>query len=584
MKINEIKIHNIRSIKDTSISLNDFSLLVGENNAGKTNIITALRLFYEEGGLKYSKDRDFPKFQTEDNESWIEISFSVTDEEKASLKEEYKTEENIFKVRRYFQSETEGIVDTKQSNIYAYENGALSKNLFYGAKNVSSAKLGSVIYIPELSKTSDTLKLSGPSPLREIANFVFKKAVLKSSAYSDLGKAIDSFNKEFSQESTTDDFSLNGLVKDINKQIENWEITFGFRIGTLKPEDIVKNLLSHYVTDKHLKDSEVDVDNLGQGLQRHIIYTLIRLAAKYVEKKEPKKKDFSPDFTLILFEEPESFLHPTQQELLNLSLRDISSANQVLITTHSTTFVSRNIEDITSLIKVCKEKGVTTTRQIDTTSLQNILQSNTGLYKKFCDLLSDSSTSESIKKQIKQKHLGDSTPDIEQKLNEESFHYALWLDGERSSLFFAKYVILCEGASEKALLDYLLNTKWLDIKKRQIYILDSLGKFNLHRYMNFLTGLGIKHSVLYDGDGNKEYQKVVNDYIDSIKSQFAIKIDSFEDDLEGFLGVEKPVRNDQKPVNLLIQLKDKKIADDKIQLLKSKIEALLMEKGKEEST
>ena len=138
------------------------------------------------------------------------------------------------------------------------------------------------------------MKLSGPSPLREIANFVFKKAVIKSAAYCDLGKSIEAFNAEFNQESSSESFSLNGLIKDINEQIEHWEITFGFRIGTLKPEDIVKNLLSHYINDKHLKDNEVDIDNLGQGLQRHIIYTLIRLASKYVDKKEPKKKDFHP--------------------------------------------------------------------------------------------------------------------------------------------------------------------------------------------------------------------------------------------------------------------------------------------------
>lgn len=102
--------------------------------------------------------------------------------------------------------------------------------------------------------------------------------------------------------------------------------------------------------------------------------------------------------------------------------------------------------------------------------------------------------------------------------------------------------------------------------------------------MNLLTGLGIKHSVLYDGDGDKEYQKVVNDYIKDLKSQFTVRIDHFEKDLESFLGIEKPVRNNQKPINLLVKLKDGNIASEKLESLKIKIEALLMEKGKEEST
>jgi predicted ATP-dependent endonuclease of OLD family len=348
MKIKTVKIHNFRSIKEESFDLDAFSLLVGENNAGKTNVISALRVFYEEGGTKYNDKKDFPKFDTDDKESWIELTFILSDEENELIKEEYKTAEKVLKVRRYFKSDDKERFDSKNSNIFAYENGELSKNQFYGAKNISSAKLGSAIYIPEMSKTSDTLKLSGPSPLRDITNFVFKKIVSNSPSYSQLNTALEDFNKEFRVESEGDEFSLNSLVQDINEQISHWEIDFGFKISAIKPEDIVKNLLNHYVTDRNLKDSEVDIDNLGQGLQRHIIYTLIRLSSKYVDKKTPKKKDFNPEFTLLLFEEPEAFLHPSQQEYLNLSLKRLSKENQILITTHSTTFVSKNINQLPS--------------------------------------------------------------------------------------------------------------------------------------------------------------------------------------------------------------------------------------------
>jgi putative ATP-dependent endonuclease of the OLD family len=105
MKIQTLKIHNFRSIKDVTINLDDYSLLIGENNVGKTNIITALRLFYEDEGIKYNESTDFPKFQTEDNESWIEIEFFTTNDEQQSLKEEYRSNDNILKVRKYFKSD-----------------------------------------------------------------------------------------------------------------------------------------------------------------------------------------------------------------------------------------------------------------------------------------------------------------------------------------------------------------------------------------------------------------------------------------------------------------------------------------------
>ena len=72
-------------------------------------------------------------------------------------------------------------------------------------------------------------------------------------------------------------------------------------------------------------------------MQRHLIYTLIRLTAKYVERKKAPRKDFSPDYTLLLFEEPEAFLHPTQQERLNAGLQSLGTEedHQVIATTHS---------------------------------------------------------------------------------------------------------------------------------------------------------------------------------------------------------------------------------------------------------
>ena len=38
---------------------------------------------------------------------------------------------------------------------------------------------------------------------------------------------------------------------------------------------------------------------------------------QYTEQKEYEKKEFAPEFNLILFEEPEAFLHPGKQGTLN---------------------------------------------------------------------------------------------------------------------------------------------------------------------------------------------------------------------------------------------------------------------------
>ena len=288
MKIKSLTIHNFRSIKEVKFSLEDYVILVGANNAGKSNVLTALRIFYEDE-IKFNEKSDFPKFQTEDNESWIEIEYFLTQEEFINLKEEYKHSNRVLKVRKYLKSQDGNRVKTNQSNIYGYENAILSENLFYGAKNISQAKLGTVVYIPEVSKTDETLKLTGPSPLRNVITFVMKKVVKTSKSFESLNTAFEEFNNKFSEEASEDGFSLSRLGEEINDSLKEWEVEFNLNINPVRTEGIIKNLVSHYVIDKNL-DKEIDVKCLGQGLQRHLIYTLLKLSSQYTENKTYEKK------------------------------------------------------------------------------------------------------------------------------------------------------------------------------------------------------------------------------------------------------------------------------------------------------
>ena len=48
MKLRDIEIDKFRTIDNLSASISDMLIMVGENNCGKSNILRALELFYQD--------------------------------------------------------------------------------------------------------------------------------------------------------------------------------------------------------------------------------------------------------------------------------------------------------------------------------------------------------------------------------------------------------------------------------------------------------------------------------------------------------------------------------------------------------
>lgn len=544
LKIKSITVHNYRSIINQTIYLRKYSVIVGANNSGKSNFINAIRTFYED--IKFNEVEDFPKFGAYDDESWIEIEYKVNDDEFELLKEEYRLDNNTFKVRKYLKSKDR--VKSANGNFYVYTNGELSDELFYNAKNIKQARLGSIVYIPAVNKIDDIIKTTGPSPLKSVMEFVFNKAIGDSHSYEELCSSFDEFNESFRNEPVWYE-----IKEYINEDMEDWNISFELDVNKISANQIIKYLLDCKIMDKAL-NQEMDVTQYGQGLQRNLIYTLIKASSKYRDTRSLKKADFDPHFKLILFEEPEAFLHPSQQESLNISLRDLGDekAQQVIVTSHSPMFISKNIDDLPSLIKLKQSENVTEAYQIDEDTLSNITKDNL----KLKDLFNKEITS------------------IEEDMEKESIRYFLWLDSERSSAFFSEIVFICEGASEKALFDHLLQTRWKEIRDNKVYVMDSLGKYNVHRFMNLFKDLGMPHIVIIDKD---KTQANINKYLIDNYNQYTRGFIFLDEDLESFLDVSRLSRQDKykKPLNIMWHYFNNKIEEEKIILLEKTIKKCL---------
>ena len=413
MKIRRIEIHNFRSIADQTISFGDYSLLIGANNSGKSNVVDALRVLYE-NDLKFVYERDFPKFTTTDQESWIEAEYELTPDEAANLKAEYLIGENRCRVRKWFYP-----VDKAKAGLLGYENGKLSANMFYGWKTVGQAKLGKVIYIPAVSRLEEHTKLTGPSALRDIISDILKPVIKSSEAFAALTVEFEKFGSAIKTETTDDKRSLSGLEDKVNDEMRDWGVAFKLNVSGPQDDGIVKNLITHTLTDSEL-NKEMEAESFGHGLQRSLIFVLIRIAASYTATKPaPTKKDFSPDLELLLFEEPEAFLHPPQQDALDTSLRQLATqaGRQIIAATHSPQFVSYNADDIADLIRICRIRGKTEIAQASRQRLKQIFEENQHLR----DLL--------------EKANGEEVTDA--SLDLEALRHFLWLNPERSSLFFA---------------------------------------------------------------------------------------------------------------------------------------------------
>lgn len=559
MKLRRMRVHNFRSIVNADIEIHDYTMIVGANNAGKSNALAALRAFYDE--IKWSGD-DLPKAGKSSEESWIELSFALTEDEWAGLAEKYKegATEQVLAVRRYFASKER--VKSNQSNIYGIVKGEPEKELFYGAKNVGTAKVGRVIYIPALTTPGDQMKTSGPSPLRDMLNFMLKRVVSDSPAYKEVESAFGKLNDEAQGK----DGFLAKIASPINQAIEHWGIRFDMSVNTVSPDDITKNLVKHGFADAMLADTAFALDRYGHGFQRSFLYELIKLAPTFADGKKAEKKDFDPDLTLILFEEPEAFLHPAQQENMAYHLRRLGSgdAQQVIITSHSPIFVGKVSDDLCQIVRAHREKGVTALGQIGRSNIKNVLGEGLDFKKCLDSFVNDASIHDSQKKKARELLAG-APNDEEIAAQEERFRYQLWLDSERASMFFADRVLLVEGATEKALFGWLLARDWHDMNRHRISIVDVLGKFNFHRYLALLEGFGIPYGLVLDDDEDKQHHKAVNEMLRSRAGGYRLADPVFIPKcMESFLGKALPSRDDQKPVEILKELESGGISQEKL--------------------
>lgn len=232
----------------------------------------------------------------------------------------------------------------------------------------------------------------------------------------------------------------------------------------------------------------ISAQKMGEGLQNAIVLAILQAF------EETKRKG-----AIILLEEPEMFLHPQMQRSLYKTLREIGKTNQVIYTTHSPHFVSVPEYDQVLLVR----------------------KPPTGTTAKASTLPANAKRREKMVKE---------------------------LDPERNELFFARRLLLVEGDTEKLAFPVYAQRLGLDLDREGATIVEVGGKRNLMEFAQIAISFEIPTGIVYDEDssafgGKKDEEAAYNAELDAVaNADGSVKVwhftKNYEDHLRKALGEE----------------------------------------------
>lgn len=381
------------------------NVIVGENGAGKTAIISAIRqLFHDSESGRYSICSD---------DFFCPFSIDGKPAESFSIQAEFDGLDINNKVTLL---PWIGTSNTALLNLQA-ENKEIQgrfKKLIWGGVSKSSQfdpellDLIQCIYLPPLRDAESKLSNGRQSRLSKLLKALNRKELIQCKKAGTL-HPLEEKVKEFNSSLATDT-SLS--IKDANKLItENLTMAIGHHFGQntsiqFAETDFTK--IAESLTLLFFPNLSIDDQELFRSLSQNSLgyNNLLYIASILAELTLDEEGEGQPLFKLLLIEEPEAHLHPQLQIRLLNHLKSVAERNknvQVIVTTHSTVLASS--VSIESIIHLSKSRNPIATPL------------------RACGLRQNSS----------------------QFINR-------WLDVTKSNLLFASGVILVEGIAEQMLI------------------------------------------------------------------------------------------------------------------------------------
>lgn len=482
MKISRVLINNFKSFKSERIDFSNLMAFIGENNAGKSNVLKALDLFFKD-----TKKLDKEYFNNSDEKIVIQVWFRdlnadaketfkkylLDDNETVILRKEYSFEEEDMTFSGVILGEN--LVDAKDKKdaveILDKEDIApfTSADKFYywkpkpfGWSAIATGYLPDFLYVPAVKDAKDETKVSDTSRFGKIINSMLG-SVLQN---VDLVQINEQFTKLLMGENANQDGRI-AQLKEFETALSE-KLSSHMRGTTIKLDITPPSLKDVFQSGtKILVDDGIStaIENKGHGLQRSVIFVIFRAYAELLKKEQGEKAK-----ALIFgIEEPELYLHPQMQRSMFGILKEIAKTDQVVFTTHSSFFVD-----------MAHYQSIGISVKKDTATGTKVIQYQNDIFHQ-----------EDEKKQ---------------------FRMLTEFDPERSELFFGKKVVLVEGDTEKVVLPIIaakINPSYV-FYDHGITIVECSSKEMIPFFVKVLNAFRIPYVAIYDSDtpNNAESAKI----------------------------------------------------------------------------
>jgi predicted ATP-dependent endonuclease of OLD family len=330
------------------------------------------------------------------------------------------------------------------------------------------------IYIPAVKDLADDVKTTESTPFGRILSILLRAVEQQLPDAQKLFEELDSkLNRVHRPDGTVVDKRLDE-VKLIESTIEKYvqESFADVALHVAIPPPELKTIFS---SARIYANDGVDglIESKGDGLRRAIVFSILRSYVELNEKlatapaedalqiAEAAQQNVkpAPASYLLLFEEPELFLHPKAQYVLFDALRVFAKEHHVLVTTHSPMFFGPGATE--TFIKLRRVSDMEVAAK-PFTQVQPV--------------------------------------DLSDMKSKDQFQIICFENN--NAAFFADTVILVEGDSDYLVMPHIARTidpSW-DVAQAPVLFARITGKGNIRRYREFFTRFGARVPVIADLD------------------------------------------------------------------------------------